>query len=423
LQRVREWHRDFNRAIITSMDQFFISSPLGTEELLLSELEQAGVSVRNKANGGAYCKTRPLLALELLLTSRVASRIYRELSKFSISNEQELLLKSTNWPWESLFTLDQTFKVESSFDREAKRRFRNTLLLSQKLKDGIVDHFRGKYGSRPNVDTKQPDITIFMRIEQSTHNERRFTVRILQDLSGSPLSNRGYRRAIVHQAPLRENLAAAIIMLSNWKKDQEPLVDSMCGSATMLIEAALIKYNIPPSYLMIQEFLEENKGPWSFLNHLWFTQDSALKTGFDLLVKRLNQQTIRGLASAKPGTFFGYDNSVPSLKIARDATNRAKISHIIALKKECATKLHPPSGKPCTIVCNPPYGERLGRDDELAHLYHQYGENLKQSFRGSTAYILISNSQLRKKISLQTKRRIPLLNGGLECRLCEYLLF
>jgi putative N6-adenine-specific DNA methylase len=405
------------------MDQFFISSPLGTEDLLLAEAEKAQVTNSNKVNGGVYCKVRPLLALELLLTSRVASRIYRALTKFTISSDKEILLNATNWPWETIFRLDQTFKIETSFDRAAKRKFRNTLLLSQKLKDGIADHFRNKEGSRPNVDIKQPDITIFMRIEQSTHNERRFTVRLMQDLSGSPLSNRGYRKAIVHQAPLRENLAAAIIMLTNWKNESQALVDTMCGSATMLIEAALIKYDIPPSYLKIQEFLNEESKPWSFLGHLWFTRDKTLQTGFELLIKRLSQQATRGLVNAKPGFFFGYDNSVPSLKIARDATNRAKLSDFIALKKACATKLLPLSKQPAIVVCNPPYGERLGRDDELATLYHQYGENLKNNFQGSTAYILISNPELRKKISLQTKRRIPLFNGGLECRLCEYLLF
>ena len=184
--------------------------------------------------GGVEFVAKDELALKLLIHTRIASKVFKQILVKDFKDQNSYYDSLKNHPWEDHFELEQTFKISSIFDKEAKEQFNNSVYYSQKLKDVIVDRFREvNSGNRPDVDTKYPDISFVQRIEKSLETGNWKSI-ISIDLCGHPLSNRGYREP-GHEAPLRENLAAAILILSNWDFNSEDLIDSMCGSGTVLI--------------------------------------------------------------------------------------------------------------------------------------------------------------------------------------------
>ena len=404
---------------------FFASCPKGLEDKLEEEIRSAGVERANCKNGGVqFCSTY-LQALEIILTSRIASRVFHEITFFKVRDERDIYTQALKHGWAEIFSLRQKFKINTLLDFEAKEKFKNSIFLSQLLKDAIVDQFRQSSGERPSVDTLHPDVSFLLRIEKRRDGDG-FQANIFLDLAGQPLSNRGYRRGIRFVAPLRENLAAGIILNSDWNSDKELFIDSMCGSGTLLIEAALIKGKIPPSYLRLFDFLERKRRSWAFLAHSWYLKDQKIQIDFKKLANEMSTMAKSGLKNLSSHFFHGYDISPQALVTAKESIKNAHLPYnVINLKMMDAVNLKPPKNEDGIIVCNPPYGERMKEEDDgcIEKLYHDYGENLKKNFKHFRAYIFTGKPELRKNISLQTSKRTKLFNGNIECRLLRYDLF
>lgn len=408
---------------MTSHHSFFASCPRGLEDLVLAELTLIKPTKVFKARGGVEFQSGKLQALDFLLNTRLASRLYMKMHYFRCKSIDDIFNKNVRYPWSTVMSNDQTIKVQTLFDREAKIKFGNSMMTSLKLKDAIVDGMREQTGERPSVNTESPTLSFLLRIE-GNRGEDDFSATIWLDMSGDPLSHRGYRPEHA-TAPLRENLAAALVLSTDWKPESEHLIDPMCGSGTILIEAALIALNIPPSYLKIRKRLETRRTQYAFENHLWFTQDSNLTAGFEKLYTQLYQQTLEGLNKELPYPLKGSDNDARSLNLAMTSIKSARLTENQIHLEQCDAKdvLLPVEGGPGVILTNPPYGDRLGEVEELKEDYYQYGEYLKNHAQGYRAYILTSNPELRKAISLKTSKKIPFFNGDKDCRLLKYDLY
>ena len=401
---------------------FFASCPREVEHLLEKEIRDLGITRIEVEKGGIAFKAEIEEALDVLLNSRVASRVFKELQVYTISSEKDLYsLAKEKW-WDKIFTVQQTFKINTLFDRDAKESFNNSMIFSQLLKDAIADNFREKYNERPSVDTGRPDITFLLRVERKPGTDM-FNARILVDMCGEPISNRGYREESL-KAPLRENLAASIIMSTDFDPEKDIFTDTMCGTGTFLIEAILIRAKVAPTYLKIRQYIEKRMPIFDFLKHPWFQADRKAQRLFDEKAQAIYNHSLAALNDLQTRQFFGFDISERALETTRIHMHNAMIDQqIVTLNKRDATKITPMDDPPGIVICNPPYGERMGEEDELKAVYKAYGENLKHNFKGFRAYVFTSNPLLRKEISLGTSERKTFFNGSLECRLLKYELY
>lgn len=401
---------------------FFASCPREVEHLLEKEIRDLGITRIEVEKGGVAFKAETEEALDVLLNSRVASRVFKELQVYTISTEKDLYALAKEKWWDKIFNVQQTFKINTLFDRDAKEAFNNSMIFSQLLKDAIADNFREKYGERPSVDTGRPDITFLLRVERKPGTPQ-FNARILVDMCGDPISNRGYREESL-KAPLRENLAAAIIMSTDFDPEKDIFTDSMCGTGTLLIEAILIRAKVAPTYLKIRQYIEKRVPVFDFIKHPWFLADRKAQRLFDERAQVIYNHSLAALNELQTRQFFGFDIHERAMETTRIHLHNAMIDQqIVTLNKRDATKITPMDDPPGIIICNPPYGERMGDEDELKGLYKSYGENLKHNFKGFRAYVFTSNPLLRKEISLGTSERKTFFNGSLECRLLKYELY
>ena len=398
---------------------FFASCPRGLEELLANEANNLNLQPEVTRGGISFdCSNQE--AISFLLQTRLASRVYRVIQTINFKNQADLFSKLQEKWWYKEFDLEQTFKVDVLLSRDAQDDFKNSLFLAQKIKDVIVDQFREKYERRPSVELKHPDISFLVHIQKQNNN---FKAIVSVDLCGDPLSNRGYREKN-HRAPLRENLAAALVLATDWKKD-ENFIDPMCGSGTILIEAMMIRLDLFPSYLKVRQLIEKRSNPYSFVRHKWFLKNPELPPFFQKEVERIYNTSLEKLNSSDKKQFFANDHSFESIALTKQNIRNAFLPlDCIQFSQTDATHLLPPCQAPGVVLLNPPYGERLGEDqEELEELYHEIGENLKENYQGFRAYIFTGNLELRKSIGLQTSARIPFYNGNIECRLLRYNLY
>jgi len=401
---------------------FFASCPREVEALLEKEIRDLGITRLEVEKGGVAFKAETEEAIDVLLNSRVASRVFKEIQVYTIANEKDLYARAKEKWWDKVFSVHQTFKINTLFDRDTKEHFNNSMIFSQLLKDAIVDNFREKFGERPSVDTGRPDITFLLRVERKPGTDL-FNARILVDMCGDPLSNRGYREESL-KAPLRENLAAAIIMTTDFDPEKDIFTDTMCGTGTFLIEGILIRAKVAPTYLKIRQYIEKKVPVFDFLKHPWFTSDKKSERLFNERAQAIYNHSLAALNELQTRQFFGFDITERALETTRLHLHNAMIDQqIVTLNKRDATKITPMDEPPGIVIANPPYGERMGDEEELKSLYHAYGENLKQNFKGFRAYVFTSNPLLRKAISLGTSKRHTFFNGSLECRLLKYDLY
>ena len=401
---------------------FFASCPREVEHLLEKEIRALGITRIEVEKGGVAFKAEIEQALDVLLQSRVASRVFKELQVYTIASEKDLYARAKEKWWDKVFTVNQTFKINTLFDRETKENFSNSIIFSQLLKDAIADNFREKFGERPSVDTGRPDITFLLRVERKSGTDL-YNARILVDMCGEPISNRGYREESL-KAPLRENLAAAIIMTTDFDPEKDIFTDSMCGTGTLLIEAILMKAKVAPTYLKIRQFIEKKVPVFDFIKHPWFTVDRKAVRIFEEKAQAIYNHSLAALNELQSRQFFGFDITERAMETTRIHLFNAMIDQqIVTLNKRDATKITPMDDPPGIVICNPPYGERMGEEEELKALYKDYGENLKHNFKGFRAYVFTSNPMLRKCISLGTASRHTFYNGSLECRLLKYELY
>lgn len=339
------------------MNFLFATTAQGLEELLKSELETLGATSCKIALGGVHFQADSRLLYRAMLWSRLASRIVLPLNYFSVNSDGDLNrgVQTVNWP--SMFTVDKSFAVRF---RGTNAAIPNSQYGALKVKDNIVDSFTRHGACRPDIDRQQPDI----RIQAYLHRDR---VMLSLDLSGSSLHQRGYRDA-QGQAPLKENLAAAIVVRSGWQPGT-PLLDPMCGSGTLLIKAALIAADCAPG--LTRPF-------WGF--SAWSGHDEAL---WQETVHEARERARAGLAQTL-SRFYGSDIDSRVLEKARQNAGRAGVPALITFQNsEVAQLVNPlPAGPRGTVVSNPPYGERLESKPALIALHNQLGQVMKCRFGG-----------------------------------------
>lgn len=406
--------------------EYFASCPTGLEELLTKEITELGATSVTMVRGGVQFEAFHEIALKVILYSRLASRVFKYLFNFEVLDEKDYYLEATDIKWKSLMSVDQTFRLTTIFgDLPGEREvFRNSQFANLKLKDAIVDYFRHFDGERPSVERDYPDVAFLARIDHGV--EKPYQVTLMYDLCGDPVSQRGYRVAKT-EATIKENLAAGMLQLVNWNPEEEGLIDAMCGSGTIVIEAALKAAAIAPSYLRVEGHLRNPRVKlWTFLNYPWFTEDKLLQENFQKYIDEIMQSTTAGLkklASMK-GKIVGNDLSEMSLSATRENLRKARLDGVINLTHQNALEVTPPTEK-SLFICNPPYGERLeyNEEEKLKALYKGLGDHWKHGFKGHRAALITGNLPMLKQVGLRTTKRHILFNGDIECRLAEYSLY
>jgi putative N6-adenine-specific DNA methylase len=372
--------------------KLFATTEAGLEDILVSELKKIGARGIVKAVRGAAFSGELNTVYKANLWLRTAGRVLIELAEFKAPNREALYQEASRIPWQDHLSLNHTLAIDAVSHRS---QMNHTQFISLVVKDAIVDNFRSRTGKRPNVDSKNPDLRLNARLL-----EDRCTLSI--DTSGQRLHRRGYRPQFGLIAPLKENLAAGILLHSGYDGSR-PLIDPMCGSGTFLIEGALIARNIAPGLL---------GRSFGFMHH----------PSFD---KRLWKNTVAEAKAASlpdaPCVISGSDVAHDAVRTAMAAVQGAGVDDTIRLRKANFTDLKPRSGG--LVVTNPPYGERLGEIEQLADLYSELGNVLKRQCRGMTAHILTNSKFLSGRIGLHPKRRTILWNGAMECRLLHFELY
>ena len=375
----------------TNTEHFFAPCPRGLEAVLAAELTECGASAVTATDGGVHFAGPFTLSYKVNLHSRIASRVLWRVAGARYRTDEDIYRAALALPWPRWFAVEQTIRVNLSAVRSPLKSLDFATL---RIKDAICDAFRKHGGTRPSVDTQAPDVRIhaFLTAHELT---------LYIDTSGEPLFKRGYRTA-TGDAPLRENLAVGIIRLSGWD-GREPFFDPMCGSGTLLVEAALIALNVAPG--------SQRSFAFERLKNFDAVHWQQLKTA----------ASVAATAPADALPIFGSDLYGDELKNARANIAAAGLADRIQLKQANVLEVPAPAAGG-VIVTNPPYGVRLSDDDALADFYPQLGNALKQRFTGWRAYILTADPQLPKKIRLAASKRTVLFNGALECRLLEYKL-
>ena len=368
--------------------RFFAPCPRGLEEVLDEELRALGVAVRTRTAGGVKFEAPWPTMYWVNLWSHIASRVLWEVGHRLYKTEHDVYRAAYDLPWPDWFTPGSTIKVRVSAHRCPLPSLE---FLTLRIKDAICDKFTAVVAKRPSVDTRYPDIRIdaFLDAESLT---------MYLDTSGEPLFKRGYRVASV-EAPLRENLAAGLLRLAGWTSD-EVLVDPMCGTGTIALEAAMMARQIAPG--LARSFAFERLRIHDPKRWTQLRETANLKR-----------------RKSAPAGLYASDQDPAAVKTAQRLFQGAGVAVDVRLKQEDILSLEAPATKGVLII-NPPYGVRMGDCSELEAFYPRLGDWLKRGFAGWRAYILTADPRLRDKIRLAPSKKIPLYNGALECRFYEF---
>ncbi len=362
----------------------------GFEDLLANELTQLGAQhVKTGVRSVSFSGDKGFM-YKANLGLRTAIKILKPIHTFTVNNEQDLYNNLYKMDWQQYVKPTGTIAVDATIHSEL---FTNSLYIAQKTKDAIVDKFRDTSGERPNVDLKFPDLKINVHVD-------RHQCTISLDSSGDSLHKRGYKLA-TNIAPINEVLAAGLIMLSGWD-GQTDFMDPMCGSGTMLIEAAMIACNIPPN-LMRKEFAFERWQDWDV--------DLFEKIEASLLSKTRDFHY----------KITGYDKAPSAVTKAIENIKNAQLDDFIEVKHEDFFKTQKGGDEKLHMVYNPPYGERLNID--MQEFYKNIGDTLKQSYPNTDAWFITSNLDALKHVGLRPSRKIHLFNAKLEARFVKYVMY
>jgi putative N6-adenine-specific DNA methylase len=364
----------------------------------LGEIAQGSptLKIHNQVPGGVHCSGDLYDAYRINLHSRIASRVLMRMGVCHYDNENDIYDLVLGQAWEEWFGVDHTIRVDVT---AIKSPLKSLEFITLKIKDAVCDRFRDMYNKRPSVDTREPDMRIVGFLDQ-----RQFFVYL--DTSGEALFKRGWRSE-TGDAPLRENLAAGLLRVSGWKPGMT-LFDPMCGSGTILCEAAQMVQGIPPGArrsFAFEKFFDFDPAPWQEMK-------AAIKPN---------------PLPSEP-TIFGSDISGDMVAMVRHNLKNAGILFDVPLKQIEAQQVQAPTSTPGILLTNPPYGERIGvrgdaslEEDELAKsFYSAFAGTLKQRFAGWTAYFFTADLGLPKLLRLKESRKTPFFNGALECRLFRF---
>lgn len=357
------------------------------------ELESLGAKGARATDGGVAFEGRLDLAYTINLWSRLASRVLWQVGVGRYRDQQDIYDAALRLHWPEWFAVTNTLRVNVTAIRSP---LTSLDFITLKIKDAVCDRFRTAVGERPSVDTAAPDVRIHAFLTADTCT-------FYLDTSGEALFKRGYRQDAL-EAPLRENLAAGLLKLAGWNAAL-PLVDPFCGSGTILIEAAMMACDMAPGYSRV----------FGFRRLSWFIAE-AWQSVRDDAARRAEA----GRASAAI-QLHGSDISPPAIAAARANVAALGLDTFIELRLADALTATAPAAEGL-IITNPPYGVRLGADEDLPALYAAFADTLKRNFSGWRAYVLCGEMALMKAIRLAPSRKIPLYNGALECRLVEYRL-
>jgi putative N6-adenine-specific DNA methylase len=365
-------------------EAFFASAPRGLEALLQKEISDLGGTNALVVPGGVSFGGTWETCYRANLWSRIASRVLWKIRDFSYSSEQDLYHAAKAVDWPRHFGVDRTLRVNVTAQKSPLKSLEFATL---RVKDAVCDRFREALGRRPDVERAAPDVRVHAFLEKDRGT-------LYLDTSGEPLFKRGWR-AGQGEAPLRENLAAGIVMLTGWQPG-EPLLDPMCGGATLLVEAAAMARGRAPGAKRGFGFEKLS----AFSPRLWETIRNEKKDPAECAL-------------------YGSDSDAEALKAARRNVAAAGVDRWVKLEQADALERAAPAPSG-VMVMNPPYGERMGSLDELARFYPKLGDALKRKFAGWRCYIFTADLRLPKLIRLQPSARTPLWNGALECRLYRF---
>jgi putative N6-adenine-specific DNA methylase len=364
----------------------------------LGEIAQQSTTMRvhNQVPGGVHCSGSLTDAYRINLHSRIASRVLMRMGQRSYNNENDIYDLVLEQPWEDWFGVHHTIRVDVTAVKSPLKSLEFTTL---KIKDAVCDRFRDQFNKRPSVNTREPDMRIVGFLDQ-----RNFIIYL--DTSGEALFKRGWREE-TGDAPLRENLAAGMLRVAGWKPGV-PLFDPMCGSGTILVEAAQMVQGIPAGSrrrFAFEKFADFDREAWA-----------ALKA------------EIKPNPLPSEPTIFGSDISGDMVAMTRHNLKIAGILFDVPLKQIEAQHVSPPTSQPGILLTNPPYGERIGvrgdstmpQDEMAVSFYSALGTTLKQRFAGWTAFLFTADLQLPKLLRLKESRKTPFFNGALECRLFRF---
>jgi len=370
------------------LEKFFASCPRGLEALLAEDLTAVGVKDLKAIPGGVHFAAEWPACYAANLHSRIATRILWRVAHGRYAKEDDIYKLALDCEWPKWFDATQTIRVDVT---AVKSPLKSLEFITLRIKDAICDRFRADTGKRPSVDTREPDVRMhgFITVDECT---------LYIDTSGAPLYQRGLRQKTV-EAPLKENVAAGIIRLSGWQPGTQ-LIDPMCGSGTFLIEAAQIALNIAPG-----------AGREFGFQRLKNFQLPAWKTMLDA-----------AMDAEKPAKFaniYGSDISPVSVRAALANLDRAGLLPAVKLTTGDLLEIDAPAENGI-MIANPPYGERLSEQDELAAFYPLLGTALKRKFAGWNCYLLTADLRMPKLMRLTPSKKTPLYNGAIECRVFEF---
>ncbi len=377
-----------------------VTCPKGLELLLADELTELGAKEAKPALAHATCEVDQALAYKICLWSRLASRVLWPLTETPAATADQLYQGLVKFPWIEHFSDRNTFRVTFNGMND---EIRHTHFGALKVKDAICDHFRTKSGQRPDVSDK-PDLNIHVRLQRDV-------AKVSLDLSGEALHRRGYRQS-QGAAPLKENLAAAVLIRAGWpermQQDDAALIDPMCGSGTLLIEAALMAANIAPGLLRsrfgFERWKQHDVVTWRAIH-----DDAQAK-------KAAAAQSDVEL------TLLGYDADEKVLNKAKDNARRAGVQHFIFVQKQALKDLTKAKGLPDhgLILTNPPYGERLSDEVAVGALYAGLGNKVKEYFGGWTLAVFTGNPEQAYQFKMRTDKQYALFNGAIASKLMLY---
>jgi 23S rRNA (guanine2445-N2)-methyltransferase / 23S rRNA (guanine2069-N7)-methyltransferase len=371
----------------------FVTCPKGVEPVLAAELAQLGASQTKERQGGVSCEAPQRDAYRICLWSRLASRVLMPMATFPCASPDELYAAAHAIDWPELFDVNSTFAIEVAGHSP---HLTHTQFAGLKVKDAVADRFRDALGSRPDVDTAKPDIRIHLHLDRENAT-------LSLDLAGESLHRRGYRSRSV-EAPLKENLAAALLVRAGWPAmagTGAPFLDPMCGSGTLVLEAAYMASDIAPGI---------SRAQWGF--QAW--HEHRPKVWEDL---REEAQARREAGMKNLPMLIGQDIDPRPVAAARQNAERAGFGESIRWQRGDLSDMQPPEGPPGLLVTNPPYGERLGNDADTIKIHSLLGAALKERFAGWHVGVFTGRPDLGPRLGLRAEKMYSLYNGALPCKL------
>ena len=384
-------------AQVSSQTDWLATCPKGLELLLAEELQAIGAEGVKETVAAVHFQGSMEVAYRACLWSRLANRSLMPLHSFMLNEADDLYQECNDISWESHFSAAQSIAIDFI---GTSRLIDNTMYGSQRVKDAIVDRIRRIEGERPNVDTKNPDI----RIQVRQHKGR---VTVSLDISGESLHRRGYRTG-QGTAPIKENLAVALLLRANWPAmaaEGGALLDPMCGSGTLIIEGAMMAADIAPGMLREHYGFDQ-----------WIQHDAEL---WQSLIDEAHQRKATGLENLELD-IRGYDANPRVLEYTTQNIENAGLDGHIRLAHKPIDQFGKPTAERGLLLTNPPYGERLGEVDELIPLYQKLGTVLQKNFQGWRAAIFTGNVDLGRETDLSPTKQYSLFNGTIPCKLLVF---